>query len=71
MTAPPSRAGRRLAPEQGARSFGLQAALKLAKLYQTTGRAVEAHAVLSPALEGFAPTPEMPEIAEAQALLAD
>ena len=35
-----------------------------------TGRAVEAHTVLAPALEGFAPTPEMPEIAEAQALLA-
>ena len=33
-------------------------------------RPVEAHAVLAPALEGFAPTPEMPEIAEAQALLA-
>ena len=29
----------------------------------------EAQAVLAPALEGFAPTPEMPEIAEAQALL--
>jgi hypothetical protein len=26
-------------------------------------------AVLAPALEGFRPTPEMPEIAEAQALL--
>jgi predicted ATPase len=56
--------------EQGARSFGLQAALKLAKLYQSTARPVEAHDVLAPALEGFAPTPEMPEIAEAQALLA-
>ena len=31
---------------------------------------LEAHAVLAPALEGFSPTPEMPEIAEAQALLA-
>ena len=41
----------------------------LAKLYQSTGRPAEAHAVLAPALEGFAPTPEMPEIAEAQALL--
>jgi hypothetical protein len=30
---------------------------------------VDAQAVLSPALEGFSPTPEMPEIAEAQALL--
>ena len=30
----------------------------------------EAHAALAPALEGFSPTPEMPEIAEAQALLS-
>ena len=42
----------------------------LAKLYQSTGRPADAHAVLAPALEGFSPTPEMPEIAEAQALLA-
>ena len=59
-----------VAKEQGARSFGLLAALGLAKLYQSTGRPVEAHAVIAPALEGFAPTSEMPEIAEAQALLA-
>ncbi|HKN29591.1 MAG TPA: hypothetical protein VJY34_17580 [Roseiarcus sp.] len=59
-----------VAREQGARSFGLQAALPLAKLYQSTSRAVDAHDVLAPAPEGFAPTPEMPEIAEAQALLA-
>ena len=59
-----------LSRRQNARSFGLQAALALAKLYQSTGRPVEAHAVLAPALEGFSPTPEMPEIAEAQALLA-
>jgi len=59
-----------VAKEQGARSFGLQAALKLSKLYQSTARPVEAHAVLAPALEGYASTPEMPEIAEAQALLA-
>ena len=55
--------------EQGARSYHLQAALSLARLYQSNGRLAEAHAVLAPALEGFAPTPEMPEIAEAQALL--
>jgi predicted ATPase len=54
---------------QKARSFELQAALALAKLYQSTARSVEAHAVLAPALEGFSPTPEMPQIAEAQALL--
>jgi hypothetical protein len=46
----------------------LRAALSLAKLCQSNGRA-EAHAVLAPALKGFSPTPEMPEIAEAQKLL--
>ena len=58
-----------IAREHGARSPALVAALSLAKLYQSTGRPAEAHAVLAPALEGFSPTPEMPEIAEAQALL--
>ena len=58
-----------VAKQQGTRSFELRAALSLAKLYQSTGRPADAHAVLVPALEGFAPTPEMPEIAEAQALL--
>ena len=58
-----------VAKQQGTRSFELRAALALAKLYQSTGRPADAHAVLAPALEGFAPTPEMPEIAEAQALL--
>jgi class 3 adenylate cyclase/predicted ATPase len=58
-----------VAREQGTRSFGLQAALALAKLYQSTGRPVDAHAVLAPALEGFSPTPEMPEIDEAHALI--
>ena len=58
-----------VAKQQGTRSFELRAALSLAKLYQSTGRPAEAHAVLAPALEGFSPTPELPEIAEAQALL--
>ena len=58
-----------IAKQQGARSYELLASLSLAKLYQSTGRLAEAHAVLAPALEGFSPTPEMPEIAEAQALL--
>ena len=58
-----------VARQQGTRSFELRAALSLAKLYQSTGRPADAHAVLAPALEGFSPTPEMPEIAEAQALL--
>jgi predicted ATPase len=56
--------------EQGAASWGLRTALSLAKLYQSTARPVEAHGILAPALEGFVPTSEMPEIAEAQALLA-
>ena len=59
-----------VAKQQGTRSFELRAALALAKLYQSTGRPAEAHAVLAPALEGFSPTSEMPEIAEAQALLS-
>jgi adenylate cyclase len=57
------------AKQQGARSYVLLASLSLAKLYQSTARPAQAHAVLAPALEGFLPTPEMPEIAEAQALL--
>ena len=56
--------------QQGARSFELRAALSLAKLYQSTARPTDAHAALAPALEGFSPTLEMPEIAEAAALLA-
>ena len=51
-----------IAQEQGARSWGLRAALSLNRLYRSTGRPVEAHAVLAPALEGFSPTPELPEI---------
>ena len=58
-----------VANEQGARTYGLPAAFALAKLYQSTGRPAEGYAVLAPALEGFSPAPEMPEIAEAQALM--
>jgi class 3 adenylate cyclase/predicted ATPase len=58
------------AKQQGTRSFEMRAALALAKLYQSTGRPADAYSVLGPTLEGFAPTREMPEIAEAQALLA-
>jgi hypothetical protein len=59
-----------LAREQGARAFEMRAALALAKLRQSTGRLPEAYAILVPALEGFSPTPEFPEIAEARKLLA-
>jgi predicted ATPase len=59
-----------VAQAQKARSFELQAALPLAKLYQSTARPADAHGVLTSVLEGFSPTPEMTEICEAQALLA-
>jgi predicted ATPase len=59
-----------IAQQQKARSFELRAALALAKLYQSSNRTADAHAVLAPALEGFSATPEFPEIKEAQALLA-
>jgi len=58
-----------VAHEQKARAFELQAALSLAKIYQNTNRAADAHAVLVPALQGFSPTPEFPEIERAQRLL--
>jgi tetratricopeptide (TPR) repeat protein len=54
---------------QQTRAFELRSALSLAKLYQSSGRAADARAVLAPALEGFSPTQEFPEIEQAQALL--
>jgi hypothetical protein len=42
-----------VASERGARSFGLPAALALARLYHSTGHPSDAHAVLAPALEGL------------------
>ena len=59
-----------ISKQQATRSFELRAALSLAKLYQSTARPVDADGILSPALEGFTPTTEMPEFADAQALLA-
>ena len=58
-----------IAQRQKAKSFELRAALSLAKLYHSTNRAADAQAVLAPALEGFSPTSEFPEVAEGQALL--
>jgi len=59
-----------IAQSQTARSFELRAALSLAKLYRTANRDANAHAVLAPAVEGFPPTRQFPELAEAQTLLA-
>jgi hypothetical protein len=55
-----------IAQQQKARSFELRAALSLAKLYHSTDRPADAHAVLASPLKRFSPTPEFPEIAEAQ-----
>jgi predicted ATPase len=59
-----------IAQQQKARSFELRAALSLAKLYHSTDRPTDARAVLASALKGFSPTPELPEISEAQTLLS-
>ena len=58
-----------VAQQQKARSFELRAALDLARLYSSTSRSADAHALLASALKGFSPTREFPEIAEAQMLL--
>ena len=42
----------------------------MAKLYRAANRDADARAVLAPAVEGFPPTQQFPELAEAQALLA-
>jgi predicted ATPase len=54
---------------QATRSFELRAALSLAKLYCSLGRNADAHSALGSTLEGFAPTPNFPEIGEAAAFL--
>jgi predicted ATPase len=58
-----------IAQSQKARSFELRAALSLAKLYHAANRDADAHAVLAPAVEGFRPTQQFPELTAAQTLL--
>jgi predicted ATPase len=55
---------------QRTRTFELRAALSLAKLYHATGRSQAACDMLTPAVAGFIPGPELPEVAEAKRLLA-
>jgi hypothetical protein len=59
-----------IAQQQKARSFKLHAALHLARLCNSTSRSADAYALLASALKGFSPTPEFPEIAEAQTLVS-
>ena len=60
-----------VAQAQKTRSFELRAALALARLYRSTGGHADAQAAIGPVLEGFAPTPEFPEIAAALAFVGD
>jgi predicted ATPase len=59
-----------IAQQQRARSFELRATLSLAKIHQSKGCPADAHEILGPALEGFSPTLQFPEIEEALKLLA-
>src|SRR5262249_54175954 len=59
-----------IAQQQKARSFELRAALDLARLYNSTSRSADSHALLASALKDCSPTPEFPEIAEMKMLLA-
>jgi predicted ATPase len=59
-----------IAQSQKARSFEPRAALSLARLYRAANRDADAHAVLAPAVEGFPPTEQFPELTDAQILLA-
>ena len=60
----------KIARGQQTRTFELRAALSLAKLYHATGRDQVASELLVPALVGFNAGPEVPEVEEAQRLLA-
>jgi predicted ATPase len=59
-----------IARVQQTRTFELRAALSLAKLYKATARDQAASELLVPALVGFDAGPEVPEVEEAQRLLA-
>ena len=59
-----------LARAQGSPTLALLAALDLAKFLRTRSREREAYDALAPSLDGLAPTPNLPAIAEAHALLA-
>jgi predicted ATPase len=58
-----------VARSQNTRTFELRAALSLAKLYQTVGRAQAASELLVPALVTFNANSDVPEVEEAQRLL--
>jgi aminopeptidase N len=59
-----------LAQQQKAQRFEVCAALSLGKLHHSTDRPADTHALLASALKNFSPTPEFPDVEQAQALLA-
>jgi predicted ATPase len=59
-----------IARTQRTRTFELRTTLALAKLYQATGRGKAAQELLVPTVVGFTEGPELPEVAEANRLLA-
>jgi predicted ATPase len=60
-----------IARSQHTRSFELRAALSLATLYQATGRGEAARELLVSAVAGFTEGPALPEVQQANRLLAD
>jgi predicted ATPase len=60
-----------IARSQQTRTFELRAVLALAKLYQATARGEAACELLAPAVAGFTEGPELPEVEQANRLLAD
>ena len=58
-----------IARDQGARSWELRAAVRLARLLRARGRHTEARECLVPVIAGFAGDSDMPELAEAKELL--
>jgi predicted ATPase len=59
-----------IARSQRTRTFELRAALALANLYQAAGRGGAARELLASAVAGLTEGPELPEVAEANSLLA-
>ena len=59
-----------IARSQHTRTFELYAALALAKLYEATGRGEAAGVLRAAAVAGFTEGSELPEVAEANRLLA-
>jgi hypothetical protein len=65
---PPSRRHRGRPTAKGPQLGAARGAVASHRLYQSTGRPIDAHEVLGPALAGFSRTLEFPQIEQAKAL---